>query len=125
MAGKRKGQHKSPIVRTAEENRQIFANRQAIIKGFTVVFSIIAVAAPLYVVYLAAKELAGKTTTISLGLTVAISGTAIAIAIKALTATRKMTKQGEELIRVRARCEVVEEQLKECQKWRNRKESKS
>ncbi|HEY8668563.1 MAG TPA: hypothetical protein VIL86_18090 [Tepidisphaeraceae bacterium] len=60
--------------------------------------------------FLATKELAGKETKASFGLTITFSLAGVAAAIKAVTGHIKLKKQGVELVRLRERCKILEEQ---------------
>lgn len=114
MAGKRKDHatRQPMVIRTEEETRRVFQFRMAIVKGVTIVFSILAGALPLYMVRLMMQDIAGKTTTVSLGITLTAAVTGAAGLWKIIAGRVKMNRQGKELTRGRTRIETLEAEIR-------------
>jgi hypothetical protein len=117
MAGKKTVAAVAPPTRDQLEFQYRF--RLQIIQLLKVVGSILASAAPLYVLHLAFKEAAGKATKVDFGIQVSIVVTislaGVAAAIAAIRSGKKVRRQAQELIRLRERCQQLEQRVKELQ----------
>jgi hypothetical protein len=81
---------------------------ESIVLNLTKIGCILASALPLWMLYLCAREVAGKQTGINMGVTWTVSLAGVAAAIKAYWLHHKMGRQREELIRLRERCRILE-----------------
>lgn len=68
-------------------------------------------ALPLYVVYLMVRDLAGKNTVASFGITASVTLAGVAAVVKVLFDRAKMKRQARELTDLRTRCAELEDQL--------------
>jgi hypothetical protein len=71
---------------------------------------------PIKWLYLMARELAGKETKVSLGISIVVSVAGVATLIKIATGFNKAKKQTGELVRLRERCNILEKQVSDLQK---------
>lgn len=79
-----------------------------IIHGLTVILGIAASAIPLYFLRDMCRAVAGRSTTVSLGLNIGITVAGLAAVADAVSKRIKLKKQTDELMRLRAKCEAFE-----------------
>lgn len=68
---------------------------------------------PIYWIYRAVDALAGKSTVASFGITGTVTVAGLGAVVKMLSDRAKMKEQASELVRLRARCELLEKQVLE------------
>jgi len=93
-----------------ERIRQIYAFRRHVASSIAVVCGVLALSLPIYCVYLIFKEVAGKTTSVSIGMAVTGSLVVGGSLFSALGTWARGRGQRKELLRLRKRCEEFEKE---------------
>lgn len=91
-----------------ELHRQKYAFRRYIVLSIAVICGILVSSVPLYFVYLIFKEIAGKTTSVSIALTITGSFVVGGSLFSAIGTWVRGRAQRKELLRLRKRCEDYE-----------------
>ena len=91
------------------QNRRVWVSRA--ITGGMIVLGIVALSLPIMAARALIEALAGKETSVDVSIGLAIGGTALGAFLSNWIKNKKIRQQGDELIRLRTRCEEMEKRL--------------
>lgn len=107
--GRKKGRTVSRQVHSPPQ--RTFRDTARIVQTFAILAYILASCAPLYLVLLMVRAVAGRTTTLNFAFAASVTLVGVAAVAALLVGKKKMSGQSAELVRLRERCRMLEEEL--------------